>query len=74
MIHNNNTTTTTTQQILFLVPPGDRLPNRPNLVYPTPIPKTLYIMYHGPNWQSNGRMVLTTGDYTIPRLGHLYPL
>jgi hypothetical protein len=49
------------QQILFLVPQGDRLPNRPNLVYPTPIPKTLYIMYHGPNWQSNGRMVLTTG-------------
>jgi hypothetical protein len=33
----------------------------PNLVYPTPIPKTLYIMYHGPNWQSDGRMVLTTG-------------
>jgi hypothetical protein len=30
-------------------------------MYPTPIPKTLYIMYHGPNWQSNGRMVLTTG-------------
>jgi hypothetical protein len=23
------------QQILFLVPQGDRLPNRPNLVYPT---------------------------------------